>query len=76
MPDQFVQASNYVHRGDMMVLRSALPLGDPQNWPKLWLAKYHTLDGFPWEETFGRYPTTEELIRASFKECPICNNPL
>ena len=71
-----LEATTYVKKGVMVVLRTALPLQDPESWPSLWKAKYGNLDGFPWVETFGREPTPVELVRAGFKQCPTCHQPL
>ena len=41
MTDKTLQATEWVRRGDgMMVLRAALPEEDPQSWPSLWRKRF------------------------------------
>jgi hypothetical protein len=76
LDDEFVEAPEYVKRGDLLVLRTALPATDPESWPSLWRAKYGGLGHFPWAEVFGSDPTVEMLVHMGLAECPFCGQKL
>jgi len=68
--NRFIEATNYIRRGEMGILRSALPRTDPESWESLWKDKYGSLDDFPYYELFGVEPlfrmtreTLKEVIR-------------
>jgi hypothetical protein len=45
--DKFVEATKYVKKGIMIVLRDGLSVNDPDSWPSLWYKKYGSLHGYP-----------------------------
>jgi len=61
-----IEATSYVHRGIMIVLRSALSTNDKDSWQSLWKAKYGNLNLFPWGELGMEKPV---FI------CEHCGNP-
>lgn len=74
--DNYLEATNYVHRGSMMVLRSALPLDDSESWVQLWIKKFGDLSEFPWENVYGEVPTKLDLLRGGLIKCPLCGQRL
>lgn len=65
MSDQSLEASEWIGHGTgILTRRSALPDSHPESWPSLWLLKYKTLEGFPWENIGINAPT-----------CPHCKEP-
>ena len=47
-----IEATKYVSKPPMLVLRAALPTDDPDSWASLWKKKYGSLKAFPYEK-FG-----------------------
>lgn len=76
MSSDSLEATNYVHRGNSIILRSALPFSDSESWVSLWKNKFGNLEGFPWEDVFGDTPSHSELIRMGLVECPLCGRGL
>lgn len=76
MTEKAVEATNYIRRNGYLVLRSALPLNDLESWVSLWRNTYGGLDGFPWEEIYGEYPSREVLAREGITTCPICDKSI
>jgi len=80
-----LSATEYIHRGNMIILREALDLTDPENYPSLWVAKYGSITEFPWEELFKEHAEEAKVeyfrmtrTRGSDGEliCPHCGNSL
>jgi len=62
-----LKVTRYVSKGAMLVLREALPPEDPDSIESLWVKRYGSLDGFPWEE-LGKTPPEGR--------CPACGKPI
>ena len=67
MNSEFIEATNYIHRGKMLILRSALNIDDLESWQSLWIKKFGNMKGFPYEQLGFHVP--EEL-------CPHCGRDI
>ena len=54
--------SVWVRRSPMLVRREYLPFDDPESIPSLWLKKFGSYDGFPWDEFFGENDKLQKEI--------------
>lgn len=63
---KFIEETNYVKFGDMLVLRSGLSRNHPESWESLWKKKYGSLDEFPYYEIYGIEPSFR-MTRDSLK---------
>jgi hypothetical protein len=79
-----LSATEYVRRGNMLILRGALDITDSENYPSLWIAKYGSITDFPWEEVFkehakeARVEYFRRMRRLSPGQlvCPHCGNSI
>ena len=81
---EFIEATNYIHRGGWILLRQGLLFSDSESWQSLWVAKYGSIVDFPWEELYGKcwretrdeYVTKAFIISREKPTCPHCREPL
>ncbi len=81
---KYIHTTEYVHIGNMIILRKALDITHSENWPSLWVAQYGSIAEFPWEEVFeenaeeAKIEYLRRMRKLSPGEliCPHCGNSI
>jgi len=49
----FIEATDYIKEGDYIISRRALDMSHSESYQNLWVKKYGSISGFPWEKLYG-----------------------